>query len=534
MAYVRGVVPVKVKAIDDTDPMPQVWIDDQAPATSTADAAIETTGLDGPLVVIATARDMAGNVAILALPNVVADNRAPALTLAPDGFLIDGDTWWTTTSTPALRGTVTDASPVTVAAASLAGTVNATVTGAAWAASLAGAVDLAGGPVTIAATDAAGNRAQATQRIRADVTPPQLTVQPSLVNNESQEPVEFLADEVPRHTHNGTAIDLAAAGTCPSVTKFSYLLGASSPVWGLELDGQGSPRRNPLHYVVIAADDGVGIATGSTQVRVGLRQGNTTSWMLDWMSAGTPTRIAPGVDQYDVGIFSNVIPALATTEGVYDVEFRTTDRLGRISTTARCFDLHLRAPPLHFLDTTAPHAYQLQALSLSGGAFRAIAARLLNDNATGASVIDKDVTNGTAETVTLEVAVTPPGAVTLSQRFVLANFSTLPQGTELSCLVEDGGDPENCRPPSGGPSFESPTLNTTTVTTLNFPVKVFELDETGAPAIEIPCSGCGVAEVGTRRLLWNVAIPPRAGAGAARRFKAIDDVGSGLGAVAQR
>jgi hypothetical protein len=526
LAYVRASFRVKATASDDTDPMPQVAITgyaydgSNAAATATIDS---TTSSDGRLELVAVAHDMAGNTAMIHR-TVQVDNTAPAVTLDPAGFFVDGPTWWTAAASPTLHGTVIDVAPVTIDATVSTTTAGGMVAGARYTVVLPGhALDMAGGPVSVVATDAAGNQRQLSQRMRVDLTPPQLTVQPSIVNNEAQEPVEFLADEVPRHTHNGTEIDLAATGTCPSITKFSYLLGERPPVHGLEL-----PRPNPIHYVVVTTDDGVGVAGGSTQYRVGFREGTTTRWLLDWTPAGPPTPLGPGVDLYDVGIVSDTVPQLSTTEGVYDVELRTSDRLGRTATTARCFDLHLRAPPLHFVDTAAPHAYQLQSLSLAGGAFRAIAARLLNDHATGASLIDKDVTNGTAETVYLEVAVTRPASVTLSQRFVLANFSARPQGTELSCLAADGGDPENCSRPTGGPSFESPTLNATTVNTLNFPARVFELDATGAPTTELPCLVCGAQEAGTMRLSWKFAIPPRSGAGA-RRFKIMTMIGQASG-----
>ena len=60
--------------------------------------------------------------------------------------------------------------------------------------------------------------------------------------------------------------------------------------------------------------------------------------------------VNPGADsdQYKIGIFTDQVPQLATTEGIYHVEFRATDRLARTSTEARCFDLRLRAPPLRF------------------------------------------------------------------------------------------------------------------------------------------------------------------------------------------
>lgn len=534
LAYVHASFAVKAIASDDTDLMPQVAITDYtsdgsgAVATATIDS---TRSPDGMLDLVATAHDLAGNTSVIRR-TVQIDNTPPAVTLDPAGFFVNGTTWWTAVASPTLHGTITDAAPVALQATVNTTRITGTVTGASYSVALTDALDGAGGLVSIVATDAAGNQRQLSQRMRADLTPPALTLelQRSIVNNEAQEPVDFLADELPRHTHNGTAVDLAATGTCPAITKFSYLLGANPPLFGLELDGQGTPRRNSLHYVVNAGDDGVGIQPGTTQYRVGLRQGGPTSWLLDWTSAGTPNPIppAPGAEQYDIGIYADAIPALATTEGVYDVEIRTSDRLGRTTTAARCFDLHLRAPPLHFVDTNTPHAYQLQSLSLAGGPFRAIAARLLDDNASGASVIDKNVTNGTAETVYLELAVTKPAAVTLSQRFVLGNFHEPLENTELACLVRDGGDPANCRPPAIGPVFQSPALNTTTVNTLSFPARVFELDATGTPATEIPCLVCGAPEVGTSRLVWKFKIPPRSGAGP-RRFKAMTMLGQASG-----
>jgi len=538
MTYVRGVVTVKVTAIDDTDPMPQVWIDDRAPAGVVAEAAIDTTAINGPLVVTATAKDMAGNVTRLPLPSLIADNIAPALTLASGGLFADGDTWWTTAGAPILTGTVADASPVTVATTMPAGAVNATVAGASWTGSLAGTIDLAGGPVTITAVDAAGNRTAVTQRLRADVTPPQLTFQQSIVNDEALE-VPTFSSEAPVHIHTGTAIDLAVTGSCPKVTKFSYLLGANPPPYGSEVDDRGIQHRNPVHYVLVASDDGVGLAAGSTQYRVGYRTGNATTWIQDWTAAGTPTQQLPGVDQYDLGIFADAIPQLATTEGIYDVELRATDRLARTTTVTRCFDLRLRAPPLHFQTPGqgAPdpdpipvdHAYRLLSLGMAPGApFSAIAARLLNDDATGASLLDEDVTNGTASTVYLEVAVTRPGTVYAGQIFTLANFGTT---TTASIDCTDFGEdppPAICRGAVSGPLYTSspsdpPMPSEHPLTSLAFPVKVFELDGSLHPATEVPCIVCGVGD------RWKFAIPPRpvgtSGALPPRRFKVMTMIG---------
>lgn len=529
MAYVRGVVPVKVRAIDDTDPMPQVWIDDRAPTGSIAEAAIDTMAINGPLVVTATAKDMAGNLARLALPPVIADNLAPTLTLDRGGFFADGNTWWTTVSTPTLAGTVADASPLTVTTTTQAGVVTAAVTGGSWTGGVAGNVDQ-GVDVTVTATDAAGNHAQVTQRIHADVTPPRLAVQSSLVHDEALEVPAFDASEAPVHTHTGAPVDLAVENGCPAVTKFSHLLGASLPPYGHEVDDHGTPRRNPLHYVLVASDDGVGIVAGSMRYHVGYGTTTGTTWIHDWTSAGPPTPSDVGGDQYDIGIFDDAVPQLATTEGIYVVEFQATDRLGRTTTVHRCFDLHLRAPPLHFQVPGAPpgtdpdpipvdHAYRLLSLHLGvPPPFSAIADRLLNDNATGASLLDEDVTNGTASTVYLEVNVTKPTKVFAGQSFKLENLITT-QAVNIECT--DFGDgappPALCTGATSGPTYASAAPRTDQeISGLSFPVRVFELDGSLHPATEVPC----VAGGGDR---WKFAIPPRpvdaSGPLPPRRFK---------------
>lgn len=304
------------------------------------------------------------------------------------------------------------------------------------------------------------------------------------------------------------------AGSCPVVTKFSYLLGASPPPYGGEVDDRGAQHRNPLHYALVAADNGVGITAGSTQYRVGFRAGNATTWLLDWTPAGASISMIPGVDQYDIGVFSDAIPQLASAEGIYDVEFRATDRLGRTTTVARCFELHLRAPPLHFqtLGQGDPdpdfipvdHAYRLLSLDLAPGApFSAIARRLLNPDAPGASLIDEDVTNGTASTIYLEVGVTRPGTVFAGQSFVLGNA-----GTTRTVSIDCTDDPDNpppalCNGTSGGPVYASAPPVEVPITSLAFPVKVFELDGSLLPATEIPCLVCGTGD------RWKFAIPPR-------------------------
>ena len=339
-----------------------------------------------------------------------------------------------------------------------------------------------------------------------------LSFQVSRVNDEAAEVVAFTApDHGPQHAHTGPPIDLAAAGGCPAVTKFSYLLGSAGPAYAIE-----NPGPNPIGYQLVTDDTGVGIAAGSTQYRVGRRVGLSTTWVLDWTPAGSGTPIGGGVTRFPVGIYADVVAGLATTEGIYDVEFRATDRLARTTSATRCFELHLRAPPLEFeapgARPTKDHAYSLDSLSLAPGAlYDQIAARLLNYDATGASLIDQDVFNGTAETVFLTVTVTKPTPVMVLQSFVLGNATT--NVTASGCQMD-------CPSPAEEPGYTSPTISTEE-TNISFPAKVFEV-VAGVPTTEIPC----LAPCPPSGSVFKFAIPPRSTGGQpARAFRVMTMIG---------
>jgi hypothetical protein len=346
---------------------------------------------------------------------------------------------------------------------------------------------------------------------------PALSFQPSTVRDEGIEAVTFAADHSPQHAHTGVPIDLASSIGCPMVTKFSHLLGSTGPEYVVE-----DPGRNPIQYQLVTDDAGVGIAPESTQYRVGRRSGPQTIWVLDWTSAGIGEPIGTGVTRFPVGIYSDVVPGLATTEGTYDVELRTTDRLGRTATAARCFNLRLRAPPLDFevmgSQPTKVHAYALDSLSLAPLAqFDQVATRLLNNDATGASLLDQDIFNGTTSTVYLTVTVTRPDSVLAAQSFVVANAPT-EVDTAPMCPVIGCEKASKVPEDSGGSSAP--------VTTLHFPVRVFELVG-GVPAAELPClAPCPLS--GTE---FRFAIPPRPSGGRpARAFRVMTMIGqvSGL------
>ncbi len=531
-AVVRGVVPVKAIGLDDVDLRPRTEIVGYAdldgnPSDNVAIANIDTAGIgDGGLTVSASAVDLAGNSSTIER-RLIVDNTPPQLTLSPAGFFADGSTWWTMSPAPTLTGTVLDAYPAAVQATIGAMQVPGTITGGSWSVALpASTIDLAGANVTIRVTDRAGNHAELTQRLRYDGSSPILDVQPSTAHDEASEAPAFSTDESPIHSHNGMPIDLAVSGSCPTVTKYSYLLGSASPPHVTE-----TPSRNPIAYRLVSADDGVGIVDGSTQYRVLRREASGSTVVLDWTSAGPGTPIATTARLFDVALVSDLVSGLDTTEAIYDVELRATDRLSRTSTTARCFELRLRAPPLHFLagGPATWHTFALgypgapTSLSLAPGApFDPVAARLLNDNATGASLLDQPVINGTTETVFLTVTVTKPSSVSASQKFEIRNF------TKISTVTIDCGPPEDPNPacdpvasfPPGG-GYASPLITPPATTNLMFPVKLYELDGAGIPTTEIPC----LAPCSVSGSVFKFAVPPRAVGGPARRFIVMTMIG---------
>ena len=185
-AVVRGAATWTVTASDNVDPAPVVtWLGGLPDTDGTASGAattIDTTlAADGPRSVTAHAVDESGN-ANDETRMIVADNTAPALTVAPAGFLPDGPTWWTALDAPHLTGTVTDAhGPITVEARILGALiVSATFPSGAWDLALpAGSIVAAGSTVVVRAVDLVGNAtvdgAATSPFLRVDGAAPMLT-----------------------------------------------------------------------------------------------------------------------------------------------------------------------------------------------------------------------------------------------------------------------------------------------------------------------------------------------------------------------
>jgi hypothetical protein len=282
---------------------------------------------------------------------------------------------------------------------------------------------------------------------------------------------------------------------------------------------------------LLASDDGVGIDSGATQYRVGRDDaGGTTQWITAWTSTGAGTSVAVGVTAYTVPIYADAVPGLDTLEGVYHVQFQSTDRLGRMTTEARCFNLHLRAPPLHLGAMTVGsvnpvtylpgdangHLFAMKALSLGANApFGNIAARVLNLSA-ASSLLDMPVINGTASTVYLTVNVTKPTTVTAQQSFELRYVKTI-TAVNIDCSDPDTPDCQNA--PLPPPVFGGP--GTPGGSGLLYPVRVYQLDATGVPTTQIPCLG-GCLDTNST---FRFALPPRGPSAAPLRFLVMSMVG---------
>jgi hypothetical protein len=336
----------------------------------------------------------------------------------------------------------------------------------------------------------AGNQGGGNQRIRFDGTAPTFDVQPSVVRDEAAEVPTFTTDglgntDLPTHNHNGTMVDLAVTGSCPTVTKFSYLLD-ETPIWVRE----NAP--NPLRYLLASADDGVGINPAASQYRISRRDAaNNPVVIVDWTTLGAGTTVGT-TTQYKVNLFRNAdnagvtVPGIGLASGVYDMEARVTDRLGRPTSASRCVTLQVLPPGLKWGASVVStgHPYAMASMQIGSG----ISAHLLNDASAGAAVMDTAVTNGAGEPVFIEVATAPLQNFTVTKSFVTSNGVSnkviLATPTTRCDVVVP---PAACKAAPEGPTYTSPSSSKTE--SLNMFVRVFQ----GAGSVlgaEVPCANC--------------------------------------------
>lgn len=508
---VKGTFTLRVRAIDDAETPPSVKIEgrvdeDGDPTNASATVTLDTRqingGADGDLVVDVLATDLAGNER-RASRTFQVDNTAPTVSLDDADFYLDPDTGvrWTATSGPMLHGALSEANIETVEVL-VAGNVAASATvgtGAmTWSAQLPeGRITSAGVDVAIRARDRAGNVTTiAPVQVRLDATPPSLLVEPSLVYDERLSR-EIYEDDAPsntwvqRHLVQGTPLDLAQSmqGACVTLGKYSHLLGASLP-----LGAAGS--LNPLRLSAVVSDDGVGIAPNTTQMRVSVNGAEALPWTpVD----GTP--IAPMAKRHELPLYREgtlAIPALATTEGVYLVELRAVDRLGRVSQQARCWNHKLLAPKLKLttgaetgsIATGFDLALYSTALGAAGPAGN-VSGKLLSATPLGAAVWQWRVRNYVAAPIYVTVKI-PLTDIAVSRSFLVKETFVDEQGTYLSCgTARPQQPPPQCIIAQTSPAYTGTSSNVD-FKDARFRARMF----LGAPgginlgAEVLPCTGC--------------------------------------------
>jgi hypothetical protein len=450
-AFVRGTISVRVRASDDAEATPRVAIESQPdtdgnPSNQIATAVIDTTtlngGNDGAFTLTAIARDGAGNER-RATRTFQADNTPPTVALQGAGFLIDGPTgvWWTADAAPTLRGTVGEAHLQQVQIL-IAGEVVAvaSVDGATWTAALPlDKVTAGGNEVLIRAVDLAGNATTtAPVLLRLDATPPGILAESSPVYDEGLSTVDYDLDNAPantwvqRHVVSGTPIDLAQSmpGACATVRKFSHLL-FQQQVLG------SAGALNPLQSNWVVSDDGVGIAAGTTQLRVTLKNGASVSELIPW----TPVNgvvIAPQAVRYGLGLYRDgafAIPALGTTEGEYHVELRAVDRLGRTAKQERCWTHRILAPQLRPVGLTTGASMMFPVSLQPGPGQKSVSEAFLNTTATGAGMWIRRVRNYLGTPIFVSVTITPGVDAQVSRTFTVRNALANPFGVSMVCGV---------------------------------------------------------------------------------------------------
>ena len=519
-AFVKGSLTVKIRAVDDAEALPRASFDPEPDrdgdttnplATAVIDTRTVNAGVDGPFSLTAVAGDAAGNVR-RETRTFQADNTAPGVSILPSGFYVEGlsGVWWTGDSEPMLRGTLNELHPRAVELV-IAGEVvaNATIDGGTWSVRLPGGKVTSGGnELVVRAIDLAGNvTTTPAVQLRLDATPPGVLVESSPVYDELNSTFDESLD-VPatntwlqRHVPGGTPIDLAQSmnGACVTVHKFSHLLHES-----FVLGATGN--LNSLRVNLLVSDDGVGIEQGTSQARVTIRNGPTTTEVLPWTSI-PGTVVAPRTMRHLLGLYRDgalAIPPLATTEGEYHLELRARDMLGRTSLQERCWNHRILAPKPSQVGPGAKaknFAGAMYSTSLEGAGDADFSAKFLNSSAAGAAVWDWRVKNYLATPVYVTVDISRGVDVSVSRIFVLRNGLTnfhasntfcgsspctigVPQTTYTGVL---SGDDQNHR-------------------NVKFRARFFVMNEAG-PGTEIePCPGCLNDD---ESQIYTFEIPPR-------------------------
>gem|GEM_PF-4352906 len=578
--FVRGAISVHASATDAVDRVPVVsfvgYPDQDGNVTDyQATTTIDTSTAGPQLSVRARAVDDAGNVTEIERSWAV-DNLAPVLTVDPSGFFVDPlGHWWIRpplTTGPTLTGTVTDDNGATVAAfRGVTLLATATVTGSTWALTLPpGTVSTADGvDVAIIATDPAGNPATQPLQLRYDDAPPVLAFVPTAVRDERSDGITFatapdptignLPSYNPTHNHmtapvialGATPAPACTPGAAPTVAKHAYLLDEAAPAYVSEI-GDSAAGRNPLAFAFTLADPGVGLDLAYTAYRV--RDVATDTTVLDWqpLPAGTPILDGDGhpigrshaVPLYRVGTTAPSIPALDAA-GLYELQVRGRDQLGRDVASARCWNLQLLPSPIYVGPArqalSGPVGSGKYGFATTGGLSLAdtsppidpVADQVLNDNAPGVGLVEFPVWNPTTEAVYVALDLTRPTGATYSKEVYDGYWAKYLQTmVNYDCGYFAGGPDTTLVGCSTASVFPAPTVTTTptTAAAVTYSIRVFEEVSSSTVTELVPCTACVISSMpappsSTNRVV--VQLPPRAAAPAPpRKFWVMPTAGS--------
>ncbi|MBK7537514.1 MAG: hypothetical protein IPI49_19510 [Myxococcales bacterium] len=502
---IKGTLTLRVRAIDDAEAMPTITLvgmtdEDGAPTNASATVTLDTRtlngGVDGDLLVVALAKDLAGNTR-RSERSFRIDNTAPTVALDDSDFYVDTATGvrWTAAPGPMLHGVLSEARVESVEVL-VAGTVAATATvsgdSMSWSAQLPeGRITSSGAEVVIRARDQAGNVTTTPPVLaRLDATPPSVLVEPSLVYDERLSR-EIYEDDVPnnvwvqRHLVQGAPVDLAQSmqGACVTLGKYSHLLSSSLP-----LGAAGS--LNPLRVTAVVADDGVGVAPGTTQMRVTVNGAEVLPWTA---VAGTP--IAPLAKRHELNFYRDgalAIAGLATTEGQYLLELRAVDLLGRVSQQARCWNHKVLAPKLKLtpgaetgsIASGFSRALYSTSLNPQAGQFGDVSAKLLNATPQGAAVWQWRVKNYVAAPIYVTVNIAQPVNADLTRTFVVRSALISSQPDFVSC----GSSPCTIAQPIE--HYRGTTVGTAVHQGVRFRARMFVASGQDLGSEIQPCPGC--------------------------------------------
>ena len=491
---------------------------------------------DGPFTVRFNVVDRAGNTANEHTVTRTIDGTAPTLSWPMTPI---GADYWTTTATPTLTGTVTDANLASVIVSWPGGSVAATAAGGMWTATVPASanLDLAGKDLTVTAADLAGNTTAITRRLRADVTPPVVGFVDEQIRDESKDAIAFdtSVDATygkpklnPSHTHSTTAPNTTTLGpnvactlgTTP-VTKYAYLLD-EAPLYGSHVNDPVVDGDNALRWTVAPSDDGVGLA--STRYRV--VNVATSAVLLDWTTL--PTTTTTTVPLRRVGVTSPSIPLLGTSQGLLRIEFEVTDQLNRITAATRCWDQRLLAAPIYLggaatlpvTDAAANAAgqYSLAGLTLDSTAPAMPVSMMLATNALGgAGLFEFPIYNPTNETIYLSIDLDLPSGATWSKTYYNNKWVYRDVATNTNCGStgstgewEPDIDLPGCgltNPTGGTPGSQ---MASGAVPTTDYGIRVWTGNQISSTLTELTqCAGCNTTPAAAQRTRITVQLPPR-------------------------